>query len=218
MKNLLAYIIIPTIAAGIASGCRKADAVPRAGGNVISDMFMTLEGKGKERLFESRFSNDTFYFSIPYFQPEESDNATDLKRLIVRATIPTDATLLPGLGEPMDLSSPVNLKVTSGDGAVSSYVLVAKQVADLELDKATITYTENGAAQQVDAIINNTTNEAVFYIVPGTNVSSVTLTSSMSPHSKGSIDNGTVLNLNQSVPFTVTGIDGTSKTYTIVAK
>lgn len=218
MKSLLAYIIIPTIAAGIAGGCRKADAVPRASGNVISDMFMTLEGKGKERMFEPRFSNDTFYFSIPYFQPEESDNPTDLKRLIVRATIPTDATLSPGLGEAMDLSSPVNLKVTSGDGAVSSYVLVAKQVADLELDKATISYTENGATQQVDAIVNTTTNEAVFYIVPGTDVSSVAFTSAMSPHSKGSIANGTVLNLNQPVPFTVTGVDGTTKTYMLIAK
>jgi hypothetical protein len=118
----------------------------------------------------------------------------------------------------MDLTNPVNLKVTSGDGAVSSYVLVAKQVADLNLRKATISYTENGGVQQVDAIVNTTTNEAIFYVVPGTDVSAVTLTTSMSPHSKGSVSNGTVLNLNQSVPFKVTGVDGTSKTYTLIAK
>lgn len=217
MKNLLTYILIPTIAAGVAGGCRKADAVPRASENVISDMFITLEGYGKDRLFDPRFSNDTIYFDIPFFQPEESNNATDLKRLIVRATIPTDAQLSPSLGEPMDLSSPVKLQVTSGTGAVSNYVLVARQVADLGLDKATITYTENGAPQQVDAIVNTNTNEVIFYVVPGTNVSSVALTSKMSPHSTGSIADGTVINLNQSVPFTVTGIDGSTKTYTLKA-
>ncbi|MBO9198730.1 MULTISPECIES: DUF5018 domain-containing protein [Niastella] len=217
MKNLLNYILITATAAAVASSCRKVDAVPRSNGNAISDMFVTLEGYGKDRLFEPRFSNDTIYFDVPFFYTEDSENATDIKRLIVRATIPTDAQLSPSIGEPMDLTNPVKLQVTSGEGAVSSYVLAARQVADTKLRKATITFTENGAKQQIDAIVNNATNEAIFYVVPGTNVSSVSIATTMSPHSKGSIADGTVLNLTQPVPFTVTGVDGSSRTYTLKA-
>jgi hypothetical protein len=215
MKRLLTYILIPTIATGIASGCRKVDDVPRQTGKQLSDIYATLEGRGGVRLFEPRYSNDTVYFDIPYFYPVDSDNHTDLSKIIVRATIPADARIAPQLGEMMDVRQPIPLTVSSGAGETSSYVMVARNVADVVLRTAAITFTENGAQQTIDGVINNTTNEVIFYVVPGTDVSSVKLTSTMNPHATGSIANGTTLNLTQNVAFAVTGNDGTQKNYTL---
>jgi hypothetical protein len=218
MKKLLTYILIPSIAVCIASSCRKVDAVPRQSGKQLSDIYATIEGKGGNRLFEPRYGNDTVYFDIPYFYPVDSDNPTDLTKIIVRSTIPADATVSPKLGDPMDLRQPVNLTITSGLGEVSKYVMVTRNVADVVLRTATITYTENGAAQTIDGVINNTTGEVIFYVVPGTDVSSVKLTTTMNPHSTPSIANGTTLNLTQDVAFAVTGNDGAKRNYTLRSK
>jgi len=218
MKKLLPYIVIPAIAASIGSSCRKVDAVPRQSGKQLGDIYATIEGKGGNRLFEPRYSNDTVYFDIPYFYPVDSDNPTDLSKIIVRSTVPADATVSPKLGDPMDLRQPINLTITSGLGEVSKYVMVTKNVADVVLRTATITYTENGAAQTIDGVINNTTGEVIFYVVPGTDVSSVKLNTTMNPHATPSIANGTTLNLTQDVAFAVTGNDGTKKNYTLRSK
>jgi WD40 repeat protein len=218
MKNILSYIILSAFAAGMASSCRKVDDVPRQSGKQLSDIYATIEGKGGVRLFEPRYSNDTIYFDIPYFYPVDSDNPTDLTKIIVRSTIPADAKMYPQLGEPMDVRQPVNLTVTSGAGETSSYVLAAKHVADVALRTATVTYTENGAQQTIDGVINNATGDVIFYVVPGIDVSSVKLTTTMSPHATPSIANGATLNLTQNVAFTVTGNDGTKKNYTLRSK
>lgn len=215
-RYILSFAVVAGIGGGFAA-CRKADDIPRKTASKLSDIYATLEGRGKDRLFEPRYSNDTIYFDIPYFYPVDSDNATDIKKIIVRSTIPTDASMSPALGTSMDLTNPVGLQITAGNGSVSKYVLVAKRVADLNLRKATVTYTENGAAQTLDAIINNTTREAIFYVIPGTDVSSVKLTTELNPHSTPSIANGTTINLNQNIQFTVKGIDNSTQTYTLKA-
>jgi hypothetical protein len=208
------------MAAGvISSSCRKVDAVPRQSGKALSDIYATLEGFGGNRLFEPRYSADTIYLDIPYFYPADSDNPTDLSKIIVRSTISTDASMSPQLGSIMDVREPVRLTVTAGYGEVSNYVLVVRNVADLVLRTATITYTENGAAQNIDGVIDNTTNEVKFYVVPGTDVSQVKLATTMSPHATPSLANGSTIDLsnNQTVPFTVTGNDKTKRTYTFKA-
>ncbi|MFT3824357.1 MAG: DUF5018 domain-containing protein [Chitinophagaceae bacterium] len=214
------YILSFAVVAGISGGftaCRKADAIPRKSSSVLSDIYATLEGRGKDRLFEPKYGNDTIYFDIPYYYPVDSDNETDIKKIIVRSTIPTDASMAPTLGGLMDLTNPIGLQVTAGNGSVSKYVLVGKRVADLDLRKASISYVENGATQTIDAIINNTTREAIFYVIPGTNVTNVALTTELNPHSQPSLANGTSINLNQNVAFTVTGVDGSKKAYTLKA-
>ena len=219
MKNLLTHIVITTVAAGVISSCRKADAVPRQGGKALSDVYATIEGYGGNRLFEPRYSNDTIYIDVPYFYQPDSDNPTDLSNIIVRTTISTDAKITPQLGSTMDMREPVHLTVTSGAGEVSNYVLVVRNVADLVLRTAVITYLENGAPQTIDGVIDNTTNEVKFYVVPGTDVSAVKLTSTMSPHATPSLANGSTIDLsqNKTVPFTITGNDKTKRTYTFKA-
>lgn len=219
MKNILSYILITATAASVATSCRKVDAVPRQSGKALSDIYGTIEGFGGNRLFEPRYSADTIYLDIPYFYPADSDNPTDLSNIIVRSTVSTDATMTPQLGSPMDVREPLHLTVTAGTGEVSNYVLVVRNVADLALRTAAITYTENGAPQTIDGVVDNTTNEVKFYVVPGTDVSQVKLTTTMSPHATPSLPDGSTIDLsqNKTVPFTVTGNDKTKRTYTFKA-
>lgn len=215
MKPVILFLATVLCLSSCFVACRKADPVPRATSSVLSDIYATLQGNGKDRIFEPVYSHDTIYFDIPYFYPADSDVETDLTKIIVRSTIPTDAILSPALGMPMDLTKPVRLEVTAGNGTKTSYVLVGRHVADLTLRTASISYMDNGTAQAADGIINNNTNEVTFYIIPGIDVSAAVLTTTFSPHSTVSIANGTAVNLGSNVPLTVKGVDGTTKTYTL---
>lgn len=215
MKSKLYFLTAITCLASCFVACHKADPIPRGAASVLSDIYATLETNGKDRIFEAVRSNDTIYFNIPYFYPVDSDLATDLTRIVVRSTIPGDAVMRPALGTPMDLTKPVNLEITAGDGTKSNYVLVGRQVADLNLRSASISYTDNGSVQVADAIINNVTNEASFFIIPGIDVSAAVLTTTHSPHATVSIPNGTTVNLSTNKTLTVTGSDGSSKIYTL---
>ncbi|AEW01473.1 hypothetical protein A4D02_05640 [Niastella koreensis] len=219
MKQIFLYILGATIVTNLASSCRKADAVPRQGGKALSDVYATIEGFGGNRLFEPRYSNDTIYIDVPYFYQPDSNNPTDLSKIIIRTTISTDAKITPQLGSPMDVREPLHLTVTSGTGEVSNYVLVVRNVADLVLRTAAFTYMENGVPQTIDGVIDNTTNEVKFYVVPGTDVSAVKLTTTVSPHAIQGITDGSVIDLsqNKTVPYTVTGNDKTKRTYTFKA-
>lgn len=217
MKNILFLVITALSAMTMIPACRKADPVIRKEQSALSDIYATTTGKGSERLFDARYSanNDTIYFDIPWYYPVNSDNAVDITKLIVRATIPNDAVMSPALGGVMDLSKPLTVTVTAGNGTQTKYVIVAKKVGDLSVNSAKISFTANGATEEVDGVIQ--TNEILFYVLPGTDVSNATFTYEINKHSKGSITYGSVINLSQNVPFTVTGVDGVGKTYTLRA-
>jgi hypothetical protein len=219
MRNYKHLFIILAAITGVFAACTKPDLVKRSAQNNLSDIFATIPGQGGNRLFEASYNagGDTIYFNIPYYYPVDSDNQTDLSKIIVRSTIPTDATIKPMLGQPMDLSKPVGLIVTAGSGARSAYTIVAKRVADLGLRKATITYMDNGSAQNLDAIINSN-GDAIFYVIPGTDVSHVGIKYTINPHSTGSIAQGATIDLTQPVPLIITGVDGTKQTFTLKAQ
>lgn len=215
MKNILSILII---AASMAvPACRKADPVIRKEQSTLGDIYATTTGKGGDRLFDARYSanNDTIYFDIPWYYPVNSDNEVDITKLIVRATIPTDAVVSPALGGIMDLSKPFTLTVTAGNGSKTNYVVVAKKVGDVSVNSAKITFTANGATEEVEGVVQ--ANEILFYVLPGTDVSNVTLTYDINRHSTASVTYGASVNLTQNVPFTVTGVDRVSKTYTLRA-
>lgn len=214
MKKLVSFLIYSVLAGSFFVSCRKADPVLPKTQSELSDIYASSFGNGKDRMFDARFSTnkDTIYFDIPWYYPVNSDNEVDLTKMIVRATIPTDAVLTPALGEVMDISHPFNLTVTAGDGTQSSYVVVAKKVGDLSVYKAVITFMNNGEAEQIEGVIQN--NEVIFYVLPGTDVSNAMLTYQINTHSTGSIAQETTVDLSQNLPFTVTGVDGSTKTYT----
>ncbi|MDB5015058.1 MAG: hypothetical protein JWQ25_3260 [Daejeonella sp.] len=218
MKKIFQIIIFCTaISSGIMS-CKKADVVVRSPKNELGDIYATTDGLGSNRLFEPRYSTnmDTVYFDMPYFYPVNSDNAVDLKKIIIRSTVPADATVTPSLGAVMDVTQPFTLNIISGTGDKRSIVVVSKKVGDVSLIKAKIQYTADNTTQETEAIMKNN-NEVLFYVLPGTNVSNATLTLEINSHSTSSIPSGSSINLSQNVPLTITGIDGSKKTYTLKA-
>jgi hypothetical protein len=218
MKQIFSIIIVFVVAGSLFSACKKADPILRNTSHQLSDIYATVEGKGGERMFDARYSalKDTVYFDIPYFYPVDSDNEVDLTKLILRATIPADAVMSPALGSVMDLSRPVNAAITSGSGEQTSFVIVARKVGDVALRKATISFTSGGVPQSLEGIVNE--NEVIFYVVPGTDVSKARLTLEINKHSHSSVPTGSEIDLRQNVPLTITGIDGSTRSYTLVAR
>ncbi|MEX6686496.1 DUF5018 domain-containing protein [Danxiaibacter flavus] len=217
MKKMLFLSLVSALMLASISSCRKADAVIRKEQSALSDIYLTTEGKGGERLFDPRYSanNDTVYFDVPWYYPVDSDNEVDLTKMIIRSTIPTDAKMAPTLGTVMDLTKPVTLTVTAGNGKQNTYVVVAKKVGDVSITSAAIAYEAEGATQNLEGVIQQ--NEILFYVLPGTDVTKSTFTYEINKHSKGSIASGTVIDLTNPVPFTVTGVDNVPKTYTLRA-
>jgi hypothetical protein len=217
MKKTFSIIIMFAFVGSLFSACKKADPILRNSAHDLSDIYATLEGKGGDRLFDARFSanKDTVYFDIPYYYPVDSDNEVDLSKLILRGTIPADAILSPGLGQVIDLTKPVRAEVASGTGEKSSFVIVAKKVGDLNLRSAKIEFESGGVHQELEGIVKD--NEVLFYVVPGTDVSKSKLTVEINRHSTSSIASGTEINLGQNVPLTITGVEGSKKTFTLKA-
>ncbi len=198
------------------SGCIKPDIVERNDALNVANIWTEIPGI-KERFTGSISPDkDTAYIDMSYFFPAESDNEVDLSNLILRTSIPVDATITPSLGVPMDFSKPVTLTITSGTGEKSEMVVLVRKVGDLSVKEATISYTEGGTTQTIEAIPNG--DELVFFVLPGTNLSNVTFNMGLSRHSSSSIANGSTLDLSNPVNVTVTGVDGLTKTYKLVAR
>jgi hypothetical protein len=199
------------------SSCKKAEEAVRNTSSELADIYGTLEGMGSSRLFEPRYSanKDTIYFDIPYYYPVDSDNEVDLSRIILRSTVPSDAMVTPALGKIQDVSKPFALNITSGSGETKSYVVVSRKVGDISVTSAKAEIRNAAGSQQVEAVIKDT--DILFYILPGTDVSSVILNLEINSHSTSSIANGTAINLSKDVSLTVTGIDGSKKTYKLIA-
>lgn len=215
MQRIKSLLILSLAAASITVSCRKADTVQRSEANLLSDIYGTKDGSGGQRLFNPRYSNDTIYFDIPYYFPEDSNLETDLTKIILRATIPSDALLTPGLGVFSDLSKPFRLTVTSGKGEQRNYVVVGKKVGNTNIDAIKLLYTDaDGAAQEIEGVIQPG-GDVLFYVLPGTTLKNSKITYTINTHSTASIANNGAANFAQPVPFTVTGVDGVPRTYTL---
>lgn len=216
-SNIFNYIMTVALIGGLLSSCRKADPVVRKEQSTLGDIYLTTEGNAGDRLFDPTYSanRDTIYFNVPWYYPATSDNEVDLTRLIVKATIPTDAIMSPAMGSVMDLSKPLNVTITAGNGTKSEYVIMARKVGDVSITSAKISFTADGVAQEIEGVIQ--TNDILFYVLPGVDVSNVELAYEINKHSTASVGYGAVINLSQETGFTVTGVDGVSKTYTLKA-
>lgn len=212
MKHLLHTLTAALGLLVVLNACVKPDVIERNDAAEVANVWTEIPGL-KERFTGTMSANkDTAYIDMSYFYPAESDNEVDLKNLILRTSIPVDAKISPAMGTPMDLSKPVTLTVTSGTGGSKQVVVVVRKVGDLSVKKAAITI--NG--QVLEAVPNGA--ELIFFVLPGTNLTAVPLTVEVSRHSRTSISSGEVINLTNPVPLTVTAVDGTTKTYTLVAR
>jgi hypothetical protein len=218
MKIINTITILLLGSGAIFSSCRKADPIMLKQQKALSDIYATIDGRGGERLFDAVYSvnNDTIYFNIPYYYPVDSDKESDLTRIILRATIPAEATVSPALGTLVDLTKPLTITVRAGNGEPVKYTIVSKKVGDLSLTSAKIKYTEGGRPQVLDGVIQ-ANNDVLFYVLPGTNVSGAVFSYVINKHSTGSLANDVVIDLSQNIPFTVTGVDGSKRVYALKA-
>lgn len=196
------------------TACRQPEPIFPKSDNSLQDIWVGLPGV-KDAKFDPVYSTarDTAYIDVPYFYPEESDNETDMKQLVLRANIPLDAVVTPALGVPMDLSKPVQLEIKGGTGEKRKVVVVAKKVGNTDVKSATIQYLMDGEPTEMEAVIKG--NDVIFYILPGIDVSKVKVAISVNSHSTVSIAPDATLDLSANLPFTVKSIDGIVKQYTL---
>lgn len=194
--------------------CDKKVVIERNAEGVLSDIFANIEGSGPNRLFEPRYSNDTIYFDIPYYYPIDSDFETDLTKIIVRATISSDAKLSAEFGKPMDLTKPFNFSVVSGTGGVQEYVIVAQKIGDTNVTNALITFEQDEVIEEIDGVLVN--DEIRFFVVPGLDMSNTTITFDINRHATSSIASGSVLDLSTEQALTISAPGDVEKTYKIV--
>ncbi|WP_379089709.1 hypothetical protein [Pedobacter sp. UC225_65] len=92
---------------------------------------------------------------------------------------------------------------------------MARKVGDVSITSANVEYIAGASTQKIEAVVKD--KEVLFYILPGTNVSTVKLNLNINKHSTSSIATGSTINLSQDVPLVITGKDGSQKTYTLKA-
>ncbi|MRG46103.1 DUF5018 domain-containing protein [Chitinophaga sp. SYP-B3965] len=215
MKRISSFIIFTIATGSLFTACRKADEIQRNPANVLTDIYASKDGNGRDRLFNPRYSNDTIYFDIPYFFPEYSDDETDLTKIFLRGSIPSDAYITPAFGVFTDLSKPYTFSVVSGTGEVKKYVVMSKKVGNVSLANVKVKFTDGaGATQEIDGVLQPS-GEVLFYLLPGTAMNNAKITYEINKHSTASIAIDGAVDLSQPLPFVITGTDGVSKTYTL---
>lgn len=214
MKKNIYWVLFALVMLACAA-CTKEDVVVRNEDSILRDIFANLEGAGPDRMFEPTITDNTIYFEIPYYYPVDSDYETDLSRIVLRATIPSDATITPQLGQPMDLSQPLTLTVTAGNGEITAYTVIAKRVGDVSMSGVKISYVDlDNVTQEIEGI--RIDDDFRFFILPGTDVSNATLNYTINRHAQASIENGAQLDLSTPTPITVTAQGDAEKTYQLV--
>ncbi|NLR81399.1 DUF5018 domain-containing protein [Chitinophaga eiseniae] len=208
---------VPAIIMGLGmalAACHKPEPIFPKEDSKPQSIWLELPGV-KDATFEPVYNatKDSAFIEVPYFYPVESDNETDIHKLILRANLPLDAVMRPAIGTLMDMSKPINLEITGGTGQKSKLVVVAKKVGDVSVKKATMHYLLDGADTEVEAVIKD--NDVIFYVLPGVDVSKAQVSVTVNSHSTASIADGATVNLSNPVPFTVKSIDGIVKQYTL---
>jgi len=194
--------------------CDKDVVIERNPEGVLTDIFANVEGSGANRLFEPRYSNDTIYFDIPYFYPVDSDFETDLSKIIVRASISSDATISKKFGVPMDLTRPINFSVISGTGLAKDYVISAKRVGETTISDVEIEFNQGGVMQVVDGILVD--DEIRFFVEPGLDMSHSIIRFTINRHANASIASGSTIDLNSEQILTITAPGDAKRDYRLV--
>lgn len=200
-------------------GCQKPNYLERNVKNQLMDFYATIDGKGQDRLFLSTISNDTVYLHVDYYYPIDSDNEVDLSRLMLRASVPADAQVTPGLNGFTDLTAPKKITVTAGNGDAKDYVVIAEKKGNTDISGIKITFKDSEQKEnEVEGILNG--NTVTFYVVPGMDLSQSTLSYVINKHSSGSIASGGQVNLanGAEVPLTISGAGNIKRQLKLVVK
>lgn len=214
MKKFLSNITGLIMVCALVYSCAKPEHILPNDKNTIADFYASLEGDGRNRVFNSTISNDTVYVNIDYYYPINSDNEVDLTKMLLRASIPTDAKISPSLEGYTDLTKPVHVTVTAGDGEQTKYVIVANKKGNTDVVSAKLTFEDvSGETQETDAIIIG--KDINFSIVPGTVVNNPRITYALNKHASASITNGGSINLSAPLNFAVSSAGNAVTNYKI---
>ncbi|WP_159637642.1 DUF5018 domain-containing protein [Sphingobacterium composti Ten et al. 2007 non Yoo et al. 2007] len=214
MKKFLSNITGLIMVCALVYSCAKPEHILPNDENIIADFYASLDGDGRNRHFNSRISNDTVYVDIDYYYPIDSDNEVDLTKMLLRASIPTDAKISPSLEGYTDLTNPVHVTVTAGDGTSKDYVIVANKKGNTSVISAKLAFEDvSGVTQETDAIIIG--NDINFSMVPGTVMNNPRMTYTLNRHAAGSITNGSTVNLSSPFTFTVTSAGDAKTNYKV---
>src|SRR5690606_40705198 len=118
MKKIIRNIIYTIVTLCVVTACEEANYLEPNSNNLITDFYATIDGRASQRLFDARIVDDNIYIDVDYYYPITSDNEVDLTKMLLRASIPTDAKVSPNLNGFIDLSTPKQMTVTSGTGEV----------------------------------------------------------------------------------------------------
>src|SRR5690606_21732154 len=133
MKKFLSNITGLIMVCALVYSCAKPEHILPNDKNTIADFYASLEGDGRNRIFNSTISNDTVYVNIDYYYPINSDNEVERTKMLLRASIPTDAKISPSLEGYTDLTNPVHVTVTAGNGEQTNYVIVANKKGNTDV-------------------------------------------------------------------------------------
>lgn len=216
MEKFFRYIFGAIFISIVTISCHKPEYVAPNDQAAIADFYATLDGSGRDRLFGSTISNDTVYVNVDYYYPISSDYEVDLSKLLLRASLPYDSRIEPSLNGFTDLTKPVHVTVTAGDGSEKKYVIVANKKGNTDLLSAKLTYEDfTGATQELDAIIIG--SNVNFSIVPGTVLNNPRITYELNRHASGSITNGGSVSLTNPASFVVSSAGDAKRSYTLQA-
>ncbi|WEK35636.1 MAG: hypothetical protein P0Y53_24385 [Candidatus Pseudobacter hemicellulosilyticus] len=123
MKKISLYTGLLAICALLATSCEKAD----LGAGVTTNkglLNFSIAVPGQTTLYSARVAGpyndgDTIYVEVP----TTDDNPLDVTRLKAEASLENNAVLTPALGEILDFSSPLNITVKDGLGAIRHHVV-----------------------------------------------------------------------------------------------
>lgn len=213
MKKIIRNIIYTIVTLCVVTACEEPNYLEPNSNNLITDFYATIDGRASQRLFDARIVDDNIYIDVDYYYPITSDNEVDLTKMLLRASIPTDAKVSPNLNGFIDLSTPKQITVTSGTGEVQTYTVQAIKQGNTDINDIRISLGEDGD-EEIEGIMNGT--NVVFYVMPGVDLSQAKLNYQVNRHASGSIENGSIVDFSSNtVSFTVTAPGNAETNYVL---
>ncbi|WP_407427941.1 DUF5018 domain-containing protein [Arcticibacter sp.] len=214
MKTLYMKILFTVSIIAVLLGCEKPDYITPNDQTDILKVYASVEDEPAKETFSSRIVGDTIFLDVDYYYPINSDNEVDLSKLLLYAQIPQNAKITPALRGFTDLSSPIKVKITGGGGSDKEYIIKANKRGNTDVLSAKLEFDDiNGDVVESTAIIIG--NDLNFSVVPGTIMRNPRVTYSLNRHAQGSFVNGSTVNLDQPLTFTVTSVGNAKKDYTM---
>ena len=180
----------------------------------ILTAFSSCQKKSSEKeILSFRFVSPNVEASIEYKNIVAiMPSGTDVTNLVPVISVSDRASVNPASGEPKDFTQPVSYTVTAEDG--SQFVYSAMVIKAKSSEKRILSFRFDSL--DIDATIDESTNEIKVTVPMGTDVSALVPTITLSMGASVDPVSGLVTDFTQPVTYTVTAEDGSQASYTAV--